>query len=197
MPFTRRSFLSALGLATAGALPVTVPAQQRPRNMQPIDSQSLPADARAAHERYMRLAIDQAKTIPAYPFGAVIIDETTGAVLAQGANRASEHSMHHGEIVAMNDYVLRYGNTGWQNTALYTTGEPCAMCTGAMVWAGIPTIVWASSIDTIRKSRIPQIDLTVSDVVTRSLSFYQPKLLLSGVLAEETDLMFANRPQSA
>ena len=35
---------------------------------------------------------------------------------------------------------------------LYTTGEPCSMCMSALVWAGIGGVVFASSIDGIRRA---------------------------------------------
>jgi tRNA(Arg) A34 adenosine deaminase TadA len=43
---------------------------------------------------------------------------------------------------------------------LYTTGEPCSMCMSALVWAGIGGVVFASSIDGIRRAGIDQIAIT-------------------------------------
>jgi tRNA(adenine34) deaminase len=57
----------------------------------------------------------------------------------------------------MNDYVQSHGNQGWAARALYTTGEPCSMCMSALVWAGIGVVVFASSIDGIRRAGIDQI----------------------------------------
>ena len=81
----------------------------------------------------MRFAIEEAKKNPAYPFGAVVVHEASGEVRGRGVNMSIENSMYHGEVVAMNDCVARYGNRGWQECTLYTTGEPCSMCTSAMV----------------------------------------------------------------
>ncbi|MGH3560659.1 MAG: nucleoside deaminase [Mycobacterium sp.] len=145
------------------------------------------------HEQFMRLAIEQSKGNPARPFGAVIVDHTTGEVLGQGVNRSSVNPTFHGEVMAINDYVARHGDTGWQRTTLYSTGEPCAMCCGAMAWAGIPRVVWASSIATIRASGIPQIDISAVEAAARAYQVCEPELYLGGVLADEMDKRFATR----
>ncbi|MFM0069265.1 nucleoside deaminase [Paraburkholderia aspalathi] len=141
----------------------------------------------------MALAIEQARRNPMYPFGAVIVNESSGKILARGVNKARENPMLHGEMVAMNEYVSHHGNRGWADATLYTTGEPCSMCMSAIVWTGIGGVVWASSIDAIRSSGIGQIDLKADEVVSRSTSFYHPRKLVSGVLADQTDQLFINR----
>jgi tRNA(adenine34) deaminase len=145
------------------------------------------------HERFMQLAIDVSNGNPSYPFGAVIVDHESGEVLGQGVNRSLENPVFHGEIVAINDYVTRHGDLTWDRATLYSTGEPCAMCCGAVAWAGIPRVVWASSIATIRASGIPQIDISAVEAAARTYEFYQPELFLGGVLAEQMDKRFATR----
>ena len=151
----------------------------------------LPAIPMAAHERAMRLAIAEARRNPAYPFGAVIVRAASGAVAAKGVNNARANPILHGEIAAMNDYVARHGNQDWAAHILYTTGEPCSMCMSALVWAGIGGVVFASSIEGIRRAGIEQIDITAKSVVDAS-PFYHG-MLLGGVLREETDQLFMER----
>jgi tRNA(Arg) A34 adenosine deaminase TadA len=145
------------------------------------------------HEQFMRLAIDMSNGNPSYPFGAVIVDHKTGEVLGQGVNRSLENPVLHGEVVAINDYVTRHGDLRWDRATLYSTGEPCAMCCGALACAGIPRVVWASSIATIRGSGIPQMDISAVEVAARTYEFYRPELFLGGVLADEMDKRFATR----
>lgn len=145
------------------------------------------------HEQFMRLAIDVSSGNPSYPFGAVIVDHKAGEVLGQGVNRSLDNPVFHGEIVAINDYVTRHGNAGWDRATLYSTGEPCAMCCGALACAGIPRVVWASSIATIRGSGIPQMDISAVELAARTYEFYRPELFLGGVLADEMDKRFATR----
>jgi tRNA(adenine34) deaminase len=145
------------------------------------------------HEQFMRLAMDLSSRNPSYPFGAVIIDHTTGEVLAQGVNRSSDNPMFHGEIVAINDYVARQGDVHWDRATLYSTGEPCAMCCGALAWVGIPRVVWASSVAVIRESGIPQIDISAVEAAARAYEVYKPELFFGGVLADEMDKRFSVR----
>lgn len=196
----RRQFLGAWAAAVTGiATPFALP--------QPMlqDSHALPdlgAGANAgkdlrtrtgtgtSHERFMRLAIEQARKNPEWPFGAVIVDTRTGAVLGCGVNTGADSPLLHGEVVAMNDYVHRNGNQGWADTTLYTTGEPCSMCMSAMAWANLRRVVWASSIDEIRRTDINQIALSAREVAASARSFYTPELLLDGVLAAHTNRLF-------
>jgi tRNA(adenine34) deaminase len=152
---------------------------------------ALPPISMARHEQAMRQAIEEARRNPVYPFGAVIARAADGEVVARGVNNSRENPILHGEIACMNDYVRLNGNRGWADKVLYTTGEPCSMCMSALVWAGIGGVVFASSIEGIRRAGIEQIALTARTVV-EAAPFYSG-LLLGGVLAAETDRMFLER----
>ena len=143
------------------------------------------------HEAAMRLAIAAAKANPFYPFGAVIIGAADRAVLAQGVNSGKTNPILHGEIVAINDYAAHHGNQGWADGILYTTGEPCPMCMGAIVWAGIGGVVYGSSITTLAEVGIPQIMIDAS-AVRDAAPFYHGRIV-GGVLRAETDALFRNR----
>jgi len=155
---------------------------------------ALPPIAMAEHERCMRLAIAEARRNPFYPFGAVIVRPYTGEVAARGVNDSRANPILHGEIACMNDYVKVHGNKDWSSMVLYTTGEPCSMCMSALVWAGIGGVVFASSIDGIRRAGIDQIAITAKQVADAS-PFYNG-VLVGGVLAAETDRMFMDRKRN-
>ena len=156
---------------------------------------ALPPISMDRHERYMRLAIVQGKKNAYYPFGAVIVKPETDEVMATGINNARENPTLHGEIVCMNDYVGRHGNTGWQACVLYTTGEPCPMCMTALIWADIGGVVFASSaFDGIKKSGMDPIRISALDVVNATP--FNKVMLVGGVLAAETDRMFIERKRN-
>jgi tRNA(Arg) A34 adenosine deaminase TadA len=106
-------------------------------------------------------------------------------------NNSKTNPTHHGEIVAINDYVARHGNQGWADGILYTTGEPCPMCMGAIVWAGIGGIVYGSSIATLAEAGISQIMIGAS--VVRDAAPFCHGQIMGGVLRAETDALFRNR----
>ena len=146
----------------------------------------------ARHEKYMRLAIAQANRNPGRPFGSVIVDERPGQVVGEGVVNMAANPMFHSEVVAMNDYIARHGNQGWENLTMYGTGEACPMCMSAMVWAGIPRMVYGSNTPYVRKY-VANINIRAADIVAAAQPLYINKLLLGGVLADVTDKMFAER----
>jgi tRNA(adenine34) deaminase len=153
---------------------------------------ALPPIAMERHERAMRLAIEQAHKNPYYPYGAVMVKAATGELVAAGVNDARANPVLHGEIVCMNDYVQKHGNRDWEDMILYTTCEPCPMCTAALLWAHIGGIVFASSaFGAPATAGIEPIKLSAKDVIDAT-PFHKP-MLLGGVLETETDRMFVDR----
>ncbi|MFD5857680.1 nucleoside deaminase [Streptomyces chartreusis] len=180
-------------MVTGAAVPFALPqAMLQQAHARPDAGASVVEERQAGvgHERFMRLAVEQARKNPKWPFGAVIVHTPTGEILGSGVNTGTDSPLLHGEVVAMNDYVRRQGNQGWADATLYTTGEPCSMCMSAMAWANLRRVVWASSIDDIRSTGIIQIDLTARQVADAASSFYTPQLLLGGVLAHHTNRLF-------
>jgi tRNA(adenine34) deaminase len=109
-----------------------------------------PADEaarRAEDERWMRLAIEEARRAAAagdVPVGAVVVRE--GAVLAQDRNRReeTEDPTAHAERLAITTAAQRLGTWRLEGCTLYVTLEPCAMCAGAVVLARIPRVVYGA-----------------------------------------------------
>jgi tRNA(Arg) A34 adenosine deaminase TadA len=143
----------------------------------------------ARHEKFMRLAIAQANRNPGRPFGSVLVDDRTGEVVGEGVANLAASPMLHSEVMAMNDYLERNGNKGWENLTMYGTGEACPMCASAMVWAGIPRMVYGSDTPFVRQY-IADIDIRAQAIVDAGKAIYTSKLLLGGVLASETDKLF-------
>ncbi|MGL6278762.1 MAG: nucleoside deaminase [Gaiella sp.] len=84
------------------------------------------------------------------PFGAVVIDDATGELLAAGVNGVERlaSSLAHAETVALAAAERRLASFTLaevpQRCTLYSSCEPCAMCLGAIVWSGIPHVVYAA-----------------------------------------------------
>jgi tRNA(Arg) A34 adenosine deaminase TadA len=102
-------------------------------------------------EEQMHLAIDLAernvRDSTGGPFGAAIFDSTTGAVISVGVNRVIplQNSTAHAEMMAFMLAQQRLGNHRLNATqhhfVMATSAQPCAMCYGASVWAGIDRIL--------------------------------------------------------
>lgn len=69
------------------------------------------------------------------------------------------------------------------------------MCQSAIIWAGIPRVVFGTSIKHLKKYGWKQIDLPAAEVNKKS-SFYKGTLT-GGVFSEKTDLLFAAPKRSS
>src|SRR6476660_5239012 len=123
---------------------------------------SAAAGASADDERFMRLAIDEARQGD-YPFGAVIVRD--GEVIARGANmgRRLDDPTAHGEMQAIRNGLAQHGSAALRGTTLYTSGEPCAMCMGAIIWCHFGRMVYAASLDRLA-TKIDQIMIPSAEV---------------------------------
>jgi len=73
------------------------------------------------------------------PVGAVLVDGTTGAVLAQSGNRTEELAdpTAHAEMLVLRVAAAARGRPRLDDCDLYVTLEPCAMCAAAISFARI------------------------------------------------------------
>ena len=143
--------------------------------------------ATADDERFMRIAIDEGRRAD-FPFGAVIVQG--GRVLARGRNlgRSQDDPTAHGEMVAIRRCLAQHGSRPLKGATLYTSGEPCAMCMGAILWSHMGRLVFAASVQQLT-TRIDQIMLSSAEVAARAP--FAPISITGGVLAEEAMRLFA------
>jgi tRNA(Arg) A34 adenosine deaminase TadA len=140
------------------------------------------------HERFMRRAIELAGNVPSVPFGALIVDRRTGKIVAEGWNKSSVNPTWHGEIDAINRLAESQIENEAEDLVLYTTAEPCPMCQGAILWSGIETVVYGTSIRFLQSQGWRQIDILSEEVVRRSPSW--KCTLIGGVLERECNALF-------
>lgn len=104
----------------------------------------------------MRLAIELARNnvvrTGGGPFGAAVFEEESGILVGVGVNLVVplNNSVLHAEIVAFMDAEARLRSytlaaEGMPAHEIVTTCEPCAMCLGASLWAGVSRIVYGAT----------------------------------------------------
>ncbi|MDB6141421.1 MAG: tadA 2 [Pseudomonas sp.] len=92
---------------------------------------------------FMQAAIEEAQLGLAeggIPIGSVIVHN--GQIIGRGHNRRVQEgsAIKHGEMDALENAGRQTAKT-YQESVLYTTLSPCAMCSGAILLYGIPKIV--------------------------------------------------------
>ena len=102
---------------------------------------------RRQDERWMQVALEQAAAAEALgevPVGAVIVHR--GQLLSTGHNltHTLQDPSAHAEMVAIRRAAATLGEWRLLDCTLYVTLEPCAMCSGAIVLARIPRLVFAA-----------------------------------------------------
>lgn len=97
------------------------------------------------HEVFMRLALAMAEQSGEdVPVGAVIVRD--GQVIASAANarERDNHPFYHAELVAMEQACRALNTRRLTGCTLYVTLEPCPMCAGAMLMAGLDKCVFGA-----------------------------------------------------
>ena len=99
-------------------------------------------------EEYMSLALELAREAAAMgevPVGCVIAGPD-GAVIGRGRNRREESgdATAHAELEAIRQACAALGDWRLTGCTLFVTLEPCPMCTGAIINARIPTVVFGA-----------------------------------------------------
>jgi tRNA(adenine34) deaminase len=140
---------------------------------------------------YMGIALQLTK--PNQPFSALIVDNETGKILAQGLGTRINPTFH-GEVVAINNLIKDYPHIDRNKVTLYTTAEPCPMCQSAIIWASISRTVFGTSIQYLKKQGWNQIDINAATIINKA-PFYKGSLT-GGILADKTDKLFFNRINS-
>ncbi len=101
--------------------------------------------------KYMKMAIEEAREgIRQHhggPFGCVIVKD--GKVIGRGHNKVviNHDPTCHGEMMAIRDACKNIGDFDLEGCELYTTGQPCPMCRGAILWAGIKKVFYGCNIE--------------------------------------------------
>ncbi|MBB3938487.1 tRNA(adenine34) deaminase [Novosphingobium fluoreni] len=126
----------------------------------------------------VRLAVDEKGTDPANtPIAALVVRD--GRFVASGVNRTAEHCdpTAHAEIEALRAAGKALGDMRMEGATLYTTLQPCGMCTMASIWAGVSRIVYGAGRDDVHEMYFEDRHLSTLDFVADA---YKDDLQLEG-----------------
>ena len=102
-------------------------------------------------ERVIQLALENVRSGCGGPFGAVIV--RNGQIIAEAANQVTSRNdpTAHAEVLAIRQACANVANFELRDCELYSSCEPCPMCLGAIYWARLGRLYYASTADDAAK----------------------------------------------
>ncbi|MBB3541567.1 MULTISPECIES: nucleoside deaminase [unclassified Rhizobium] len=100
------------------------------------------------HEPFLREAIALSKSAMERgdePFGSVLVKDGTVILRAENSVFTGRDMTNHAELNLIKLAAQKYDAAFLSDCTLYTSTEPCAMCSGAIYWSGIGRMVFACS----------------------------------------------------
>jgi len=101
-----------------------------------------------ARPEFMKVAINVAKEAAAagnYPIGSVVVRGDEVVASAFTSLHTSLDPTAHGEVLAIRGAAKALGTIRLEECELYSTLEPCPMCTTAALWARMSRVVFGAS----------------------------------------------------
>lgn len=130
--------------------------------------------------KFMKEAILQANTARKkgdYAIGALIV--MGNVIISMSGNRVKrdENPNAHAEVIAINKASKMLGSRHLQRCVLYTTHEPCPMCSALCVFSRLKGIVYGANIEDMKNYSIHAankeylwrtINITAEEIISKS-----------------------------
>ena len=124
-----------------------------------------------------------------HPFGAVLADAEGKVLMEQGNGYSSEGGDRtaHAERLLASRAAKAYNAEYLAHCTLYSSAEPCAMCAGAIYWAGIGKVVFGQTEKDLKRqtgdhAENPTLDLPCHIVFAAG---QRPTKVMGPMLADE------------
>ena len=137
-------------------------------------------------EVFMRKAIELSMLAVEHgnePFGAVLVKDNEMVFTNENQIYTRHDPTFHGEAGLIREFCAQTGITDLQEYTMYSSCEPCFMCSGAMVWVKLGRLVYAAS--NMELERILGNEGCNCSKMVFDNSFWQPQVT-AGVLREES-----------
>lgn len=148
--------------------------------------------SRAEDERWMAQAIALARTKGSdpsdTPIAALIVRD--GVLLAARCNETEEtnDATAHAEIVTIRAAGAAAGDMELRGATLYSTLQPCGMCTMASIWAKVDRVVFGAGRDDVHRMYFEDRHLDTADFIRDA--FRDDLAIEGGVLAAECAALY-------
>jgi tRNA(adenine34) deaminase len=130
-------------------------------------------------EHALALAVEARQSGSGAPIGCVLALD--GEIIGQGRNEVADRNdpTAHAEIVAIRKAGAGLRRSRFEGAVLYSTLQPCGMCTMAAIWAGVSRIVYGAERGQVHHMYFEDRNLEIMDFVRDA---YKDDLTLTGGL---------------
>jgi tRNA(Arg) A34 adenosine deaminase TadA len=148
-------------------------------------------------EHFLRRSFEVARralTHGNHPFGAILVDQNRNVLIeTENGYMPSHDGTAHAERLLATQACTTLSPDILRNATLYCSAEPCAMCAGAMYWAGIGRLVYGLSEHRLRAitgnhPENPTLDLPCREVFS---SGQRPTEVVGPLLEDESEALHA------
>ena len=158
------------------------------------DRGGLMAGASERDEHFLRLSFGVARrslTHGNHPFGCVVVADDKVLIEAENGYMPDHDGTAHAERLAATQACRTLSREVLATATLYSSAEPCAMCAGAIYWAGIGRVVYGLSEHRLRAvtgnhPENPTLDLPCREVFA---SGQRPTRVIGPLLEDEAEAL--------
>lgn len=139
------------------------------------------------HEVFIRRAIylsEQAVKHGNRPFGALLVKDGQIILEVENSDQTDHDVTRHAELKLVSQACQLFDAGALAASTLYTSTEPCPMCTGAIFWSEIPRIVYGCSAQGLRSVLDDIVGITSGEILARA----KRRVELIGPILEEEAL---------
>jgi len=146
-------------------------------------------------ELFLRQSFDVARRSLAHgnhPFGAILVDQDRNVLIeTENGYMPSRDGTAHAERLLATKACTTLSPAALKGATLYSSAEPCAMCAGAIYWAGIGRLVYGLSEHRLRgvtgdHPENPTLDLPCREVFK---SGQRPTEVIGPLLEDEAEAL--------
>jgi len=148
-------------------------------------------------ENFLRRSFEVARralTHGNHPFGAILVDQSRNVLIeTENGYMPAHDGTAHAERLLATQACTTLSADVLKDATLYSSAEPCAMCAGAMYWAGIGRLVYGLSEHRMRgitgnHPENPTLDLPCREVFRTG---QRPTEVVGPLLEDEAEALHA------
>lgn len=136
-------------------------------------------------EKFMLEAINLSRSAVRHgnePFGAILVKNNEIVFVGENQIYTRHDPTYHGEAGLIRDFCRETGITDLREYTMYSSCEPCFMCSGAMVWVKLGRLVYGAGNEDLEKI-LGNEGVSTTEPVFKN-SFWKPQIT-GGVLKEK------------